>query len=1049
MKGIFGLLLLLFFGQTILLAQQWPERFKHFSIDDGLTANNVTAIQEDAFGFIWVGTEEGLNRFDGSNFKHFFASDQPGALAGNYVMDLLHLGAGKMLIALASDGLQVYDPANETFASIAHPLAENQLPYANARALIFESDSTVLAAYWKGPKSSGGLVRFKLRDFSYEILYPKRILQLYALSHGINNEIWLSGDSLYCLNFNEEPGITHFESPFRLTKNVPYYAGVLADDHEVLVGSRGEGVHVLDRKTRLFTEKHVYQEEGVSMVFNQAMKLMPYPGKAKTYWVVTRDKGVAVWDRLAGVFHFIDTREKWSITRGEIMGRCGFIDHRGIVWFGSNSGLFMHSVDNYQIGYKDYSEALGVENEYSTIARIAPMNNQLFVSVARAKGSLRLNANTLKFEAYAPDEGLTIEGIEYRIDITSLRLTADGKIRASGYNRYYEFDPESNNWKILLDLSPEIDLISKYSGLVTAEESSNQRYWWFGTIDNWLARYDRASGTLKTWWLDGEGEQRKKVISPDGKLGVANRIYSIAPDNEDGAYVASYNGVFHVTDHAIRPMKDDCADCGFFERNTYGRIQRDGDRLIFATTAEGVYSYGLADQSVRQYNRENGLPSLHIADFAIDPNGRIWGVSPGGLFSIDEKASTNVRSFSEEDGLFYRDLSYHFISILPDGRAMVGMHYGIAWFDPDALRSQPSPERTILHEVRINGAVIIPKNNTITLQYGDGLEVAFSGLGFIQPERFAYSWRIPGRTDWQTVERPRVFFPSWRENDFVLELRVGDQDGNWLDDTVQLYIEVDTPFIHTDAFWWVLAFLFVALIYGLYRYRYIQLRKQALIRTEYGQRLAEIEMQALRAQMNPHFLFNSLNSIKYFIIRNQTDLAADYLTKFSRLIRLILSNSKQERVSLATELEALRLYVELEGLRFDQKFEFELVVDQNIDPEEIQLPPLLIQPFAENAIWHGLMHKTGAGKLAIRLSLKGNELVCEIEDNGIGREKAAEMRSKSATRDKSLGIDITRNRLERMNLLQSPDRMIEVIDLYLPNGAACGTLVRLSIPVQF
>jgi LytS/YehU family sensor histidine kinase len=208
-------------------------------------------------------------------------------------------------------------------------------------------------------------------------------------------------------------------------------------------------------------------------------------------------------------------------------------------------------------------------------------------------------------------------------------------------------------------------------------------------------------------------------------------------------------------------------------------------------------------------------------------------------------------------------------------------------------------------------------------------------------------------------------------------------------------------------------------------------------------------MQALRAQMNPHFLFNSLNSIKYFIIRNQTDLAADYLTKFSRLIRLILSNSKQERVTLATELEALRLYVELEGLRFDQKFEFELVVDQNIDPEEIQLPPLLIQPFAENAIWHGLMHKTGAGKLAIRLSLKGNELVCEIEDNGIGREKAAEMRSKSATRDKSLGIDITRNRLERMNLLQSPDRMIEVIDLYLPNGAACGTLVRLSIPVQF
>ena len=1049
MKGNFGLLLLLLFGQTILLAQQWPERFKHFSIDDGLTANNVTAIQEDAFGFIWVGTEEGLNRFDGSNFKHFFASEQPGALAGNNITGLLHFGNGKMLVALASQGLQIYNPENEQFTSINHPVAENQLPHKNVRSMLFESDSTLLVAYWKGPKSSGGLVRFKLPDFSSEILYPNRILQLHNLSRGVAGEIWLSGDSLYCLNFNQKAGLAHFESPFRLTRNVPYYAGVLAEEEEILVGSRGEGVHVLDRKTGLFTQKHIYQEEGVSMVFNQVLEIIPYQGKELTYWVITRDKGVAVWDRKGNAFHFIDTHEKWSTTRGEIMGRCGFIDHRGIVWFGSNSGLFMHSEDNYQIGYRDFTEALGAENEYSSIARIAPLKNQLFISVARANGDMLVHASTLNVEGYLPDGGFTPQGEEYGIDMTSLRLSADGKIRASGYNRYYEFDAESNSWKILLDLTREIDPISKYSGLVASEESSNQRYWWFGTIDNWLARYDRSTGTLKTWWLVGDGEQGKKVNASDGKVGFANRIYSIAPDDDAGAYVASYNGVFYVTDREIRPMKDDCAACGFFERNAYGRIQRDGDRLIFATTAEGVYAYGLSDQSVRHYNRDNGMPSLHVSDFAIDPAGRIWGVSPGGLFSIDENSSTKVRSFTEEDGLFYRDLSYHFISILPDGRALIGMHKGLAWFYPEQLRAQPAPERTVLHEVRINGVISIPVQHRININYGDGLEVAFGGLGFIQPDRFMYSWRIPGRSDWQMVEKPRVFFPSWREGDFTLELRVGDENGNWLEDTIQLHITVDTPFMQTDAFWWLLAVLFVAMIYGLYRTRYIQLRKQARIRSEYGQRIAEIEMQALRAQMNPHFLFNSLNSIKYFIIRNQTDLAADYLTKFSRLIRLILSNSKQERVSLATELEALRLYVELEGLRFDQKFNFELIVDPAIEPEELELPPLLIQPFAENAIWHGLMHKSDAGKLSIRLSLKGNDLVCEIEDNGVGRKKAAEMGSKSATRGKSLGIDITRNRLERMIKLQSTDRMIEVIDLYMPDGTACGTLVRLRIPIHF
>jgi ligand-binding sensor domain-containing protein len=1049
MKGNFGLLLLLLFGQTILLAQQWPERFKHFSIDDGLTANNVIALEEDSFGFIWVGTEEGLNRFDGSNFKHYFASEQPGALAGNSITDLLHIGNGKMLIALAGVGLQVYHPETETFTSIEHPVAENALPYVNARSLLLESDSTVLVAYWKGTKSMGGLVRFKLTDFSAEILFSNRIIQLSMLSRGLNEEIWLSGDSLYCLNYGKNVGLTQFESPFRRTRNLPYYYSVVATDTEVIVCTRGDGIHIYDRATAQFIEKQVYQEDGVSMIFNQTSGLLRFEGRANSYWLSTRDKGVAIWDRVAQTFKFIDTSNRWKTTRGQTVAECQMIDHRGNVWFGSNLGLLMHSDDNYQIGYVDLSNELGADNNYSLVSRVVSLSEQLLLSTARAQGALRLNASTLKFEGFSPEEGFTADGKEYYLDVSSLRLTAEGKVRASGYNRYYEFDPESNNWKVLLDLSSEIDPISKYSGLVTSEESSNQRYWWFGTIDNWLARYDRASGTLKTWWLSGDGEQRKQVISPDGKLGVANRIYSIAPDNENGAYVASYNGVFYVTDQEIRPMKDDCTACGFFESNAYGRIQRDGDRLIFGTKSDGVYSYSLSDRVVRQYNRENGLPSIRISDFAIDHAGRIWGVTPGGLFSIDENSTGKVRTFGEEDGLHYRDLSFHFISILPDGRAIIGMSEGIAWFYPEQLRVQPSPERTILHEVRINGAPAIPQNNLITIRYGDGLEVAFSGLGFVQPDRFMYSWRIPGRSDWQMVEKPRVFFPSWREGDFTLELRVGDENGNWLEDTIQLHITVDTPFMQTDAFWWLLAVLFVALIYGLYRTRYIQLRKQARIRSEYGQRIAEIEMQALRAQMNPHFLFNSLNSIKYFIIRNQTDLAADYLTKFSRLIRLILSNSKQERVSLATELEALRLYVELEGLRFDQKFNFELIVDPAIEPEELELPPLLIQPFAENAIWHGLMHKSDAGKLSIRLSLKGNDLVCEIEDNGVGRKKAAEMGSKSATRGKSLGIDITRNRLERMIKLQSTDRMIEVIDLYMPDGTACGTLVRLRIPIHF
>lgn len=591
--------MVLLIGQAILHAQQWPERLKHYSIGDGLTANNVVAIEEDDLGFIWVGTEEGLNRFDGTNFKHFFASNQPGGLAANYVMDILHIGQGRMLVALAGDGLQIYDPETEQFTSIDHPQVAGQMPYKAARSLILESDSTFLAAYWKGPKSSGGLVRFSLRDFSSEVLFPNRITQLWTISPGVDHEIWLSGDSLFCLNYDKLGSLTRFESPFRRTKNVPYYAGILALENEVLVSSRGEGVHVFNRSTGQFESKHTYQEEGVSMIYNQVMGLLPFEGRSNSYWCITRDKGIGIWERQSETFHFINTSEKWSTTRGETMAQCEFIDHRGNVWFGSNSGLFMHSVDNYQIGYVDLRQELGLDKEYSAIFCVEPIGEELFVGTTRANGALRLNMQSLAFEQLAPEKGITIDGEEFRVDVSSLRLSASGKLLATGYNRLYEFDAERNNWKIIFDLTKEIDPISKYSGLVSFEESSDQRYWWFGTIDNWFARYDRQTRTLKSWWLVDEGEMRKKVVSPDGKLGFANRIYSIAPDTKNGAYVASYSGVFYVTDNGIEPMKDDCGDCAFFERNAYGRIRRHGDRLIFGTAAEGVYSYGLADHIVR------------------------------------------------------------------------------------------------------------------------------------------------------------------------------------------------------------------------------------------------------------------------------------------------------------------------------------------------------------------------------------------------------------------------------------------------------------------
>jgi LytS/YehU family sensor histidine kinase len=228
---------------------------------------------------------------------------------------------------------------------------------------------------------------------------------------------------------------------------------------------------------------------------------------------------------------------------------------------------------------------------------------------------------------------------------------------------------------------------------------------------------------------------------------------------------------------------------------------------------------------------------------------------------------------------------------------------------------------------------------------------------------------------------------------------------------------------------------------------HIQQLETERTKSELQRQAAELEMQALRAQMNPHFIFNSLNSINMFILENNKLQASEYLSKFSRLIRLILQNSKEAFISLESELEALQLYLELESLRFDNKFEYKISVDEDIDTTTLKVPPLVIQPYAENAIWHGLMHKKERGYLEIELSQEDKILFCKITDDGVGRKKAAELKSKSSTH-RSMGIRITEDRITMLQREQEKN-FISITDLVFPDGTSAGTEVLIKIPLHY
>jgi LytS/YehU family sensor histidine kinase len=247
--------------------------------------------------------------------------------------------------------------------------------------------------------------------------------------------------------------------------------------------------------------------------------------------------------------------------------------------------------------------------------------------------------------------------------------------------------------------------------------------------------------------------------------------------------------------------------------------------------------------------------------------------------------------------------------------------------------------------------------------------------------------------------------------------------------------------------WWFRSIIIVfaaLIIIGIFRARVKKIKEDAFIQNQ----LKEMEMKALKAQMNPHFIYNALNSIQALVANDKKDEGIRYIGSFSRLLRQVLDNSENNVISLDKELETIGLYIQLESLRLDVQLQYKKIIPENIVPEFEKIPPLILQPFVENALWHGLSRKAGEKEIKITVSLNAEWLICDIRDNGIGREKAGEWKNNSAAIHESKGLDITRKRLidYNENGLIAP---IEFFDLYDDYKNPAGTLVTVRIKRKF
>jgi hypothetical protein len=388
------------------------------------------------------------------------------------------------------------------------------------------------------------------------------------------------------------------------------------------------------------------------------------------------------------------------------------------------------------------------------------------------------------------------------------------------------------------------------------------------------------------------------------------------------------------------------------------------------------------------------------------------------------------------------------------GKLFLGGEKGFNEFVPKQLKYNHQALQPILNKILINDVAFafdsnINETNGFTFPYSQNtISIEFSAINYnyTAPSKTSYFLEGYDKTAVASGISGNVRYARLPAGDYVFHLRAFEENdsAHYTEKTIEIHIT--PPYYQT---WWfrLLAIAAVAIsVWLAFRYRINAIQKEEERKTAYNKSLAEMESRALRSQMNPHFIFNSLNAIQRYIYQHDAEKSANYLTRFARLMRQILENSKHPFITLDEEINSVETYIELEKMRFENKFESVITVSQAIEREHTLIPPLLLQPYVENAIWHGLMHKETPGLLKINISLTADTLLIIIEDNGVGRAASAVLKSKPKQHI-STALKATEERLLLINRTTGKKVDVNIIDLINSNSEPCGTQVVISMPL--
>lgn len=1008
-----------FWLQITTLAQGTGYRYINFGLKDGLYDNLFYSAAQDKLGFIWIGSGSGLYKYDGIKFKKI---NSPVNKADNTISSFLMMvnkdPEGNLWLGSTSS-LQWMNPATHEFWQ--PPLTPGNKAMMKAQLhYSFFGKYTWLASY------KNYFYRFNPADSSFTSFaskYPAGASKFVYRVFELNNRVFaLHENGVYC--FTTEGDFVKF-APF--INNGLSNGILLENENSLLLTSHNSGLYKFDLNAFMYS---------------------PVPDtdnalKKNILFSLYKKKDGELLIGGYGIFRFnLNTNAVTADVPGETTTENGlkvnkvasFLEDREHnIWVCSHFGLSMIPWQNSQI---TTTTILDPSTKSSTeIVKIYknPAEDEYFITTQAANGLLLYKNGTVTSIPNKHAPGNSIKFLFYR---------KDGKIFATDYAKFYEFDYRS---KVLspVDINDQNGKVI-FSPKYFAEGPEGILY--MGSRENGFYKWEYISGRFTHYNL-----------ADIDKETADNHILPVYADSKNNIWFVSNNGVYILEantgryKHLVQSNKEVNSPMGKClnlteDANHHIWILTEGNGLFECVEKEkGNFDISHITSSKNKSLRGDGMWDIE----KDTKSNMLWLSTVEGLARFNPDTKQLYGIFGMQHGMKEAGGGYSFEQ---SGNKLFQIFYSVVnIIDKETYRWNqfaPKPVITSLkslqkeHIVKIDTGVV-----SVTLRPDENyFEIEFAGLCLNNSNANKYYYQLVGLDkSWQYYDdKNTVKYSGLGPGKYTFKIKYLNNDG--VESPEQLVsITIKKPFYKTG---WFIAAVLLAILFLFYawnRYRIKNIKRETALK----QQIAETEMKALRAQMNPHFIFNSLNSIQKYILKNDHFAASQYLTKFSRLIRLILDHSNQNTITLGSELDLLKLYIEMESLRFENKFEYTITVDAKLNTDTLLIPSMLVQPYVENAIWHGLLHKDEKGSLKLNFRLSGeNELLVTIEDNGIGREKAAELKSKQVLKKKSYGMQITEDRITVINRTMNINARAEIIDLMDENNNATGTKVVLHIPLQ-